>query len=78
MPRRAAVRRLLDAGRPFTALVAGTDKNALGVLEELLVAGRRVPEDVALVGFDDVAQAQTAEPPLTTVTVGTPASLKGT
>jgi DNA-binding LacI/PurR family transcriptional regulator/anti-anti-sigma regulatory factor len=64
---RAAVRSLLEAGVPFTAVVAGTDKNALGVLEELLVAGRRVPEDVALVGFDDVAQAQTAEPPLTTV-----------
>jgi anti-anti-sigma regulatory factor len=64
---RVAVRSLLEAGLPFTALVAGTDKNALGVLEELLAAGRRVPEDVALVGFDDVAQAQTAEPPLTTV-----------
>jgi DNA-binding LacI/PurR family transcriptional regulator/anti-anti-sigma regulatory factor len=64
---RMAVRSLLEAGLPFTALVAGTDKNALGVLEELLAAGRRVPEDVALVGFDDVAQAQTAEPPLTTV-----------
>jgi anti-anti-sigma regulatory factor len=64
---RAAVRSLLKAGLSFTALVAGTDKNALGALEELQASGRRVPEDVALVGFDDVAQAQTSDPPLTTV-----------
>jgi DNA-binding LacI/PurR family transcriptional regulator/anti-anti-sigma regulatory factor len=64
---RVAARQLLASGLPFSALVAGTDKNAIGVLEELLAAGHRVPEDVALVGFDDVAQAQTAEPPLTTV-----------
>jgi DNA-binding LacI/PurR family transcriptional regulator/anti-anti-sigma regulatory factor len=64
---RVAARHLLEAGVSCTAIVAGTDKNALGVLEELQSAGRRIPEEMALVGFDDVAQAQTAEPPLTTV-----------
>src|SRR5262245_23507150 len=64
---RIAARQLLESGVPYTAIVAGTDKNALGVLEELRSAGRRVPEEVALIGFDDVAQAQTADPPLTTV-----------
>ena len=64
---RVAVRGLIEAGLSFTAIVAGTDKNALGVLEELQASGYRVPEDVALVGFDDLAQAQTSDPPLTTV-----------
>ncbi len=64
---RDAARRLLDVGAPFTAIVAGTDKNALGVLEVLRAAGRRVPEDVALVGFDDVDEARIADPSLTTV-----------
>jgi DNA-binding LacI/PurR family transcriptional regulator len=40
---------------------------AIGALGELAAAGRRVPDDVAVVGFDDVAVAATATPPLTTV-----------
>lgn len=64
---RDATRQLLDGGAPFTALVAGTDKNALGAIEVLRAHGRRVPEDVALVGFDDVDEARIADPPLTTV-----------
>ncbi|HEU5103130.1 MAG TPA: substrate-binding domain-containing protein [Roseiflexaceae bacterium] len=64
---RDGARRLLESGAAFTAIVAGTDKNALGVLEVLRASGRRVPEDVALVGFDDVDEARIAEPPLTTV-----------
>jgi DNA-binding LacI/PurR family transcriptional regulator/anti-anti-sigma regulatory factor len=63
---RDAAQRLLAAGGSFTALVAGTDKNALGVLEVLRANGRRVPEDVALVGFDDVDEARIADPSLTT------------
>lgn len=64
---RDAARRLLESGAAFTAIVAGTDKNALGVLEVLRASGRRVPQDVALVGFDDVDEARLADPPLTTV-----------
>jgi DNA-binding LacI/PurR family transcriptional regulator/anti-anti-sigma regulatory factor len=64
---RDAARRLLESGVAFTAIVAGTDKNALGVLEVLRANGRRVPEDIALVGFDDVDEARLADPPLTTV-----------
>ncbi|HEU4322336.1 MAG TPA: EAL domain-containing protein [Roseiflexaceae bacterium] len=62
-----AVRRLLAAGQVFSAVVAGTDFNALGVLATLQAAGLRVPEDVAVVGFDDIEPAQTTSPPLTTV-----------
>lgn len=50
-----------------TALFAANDQMALGALRALAEAGRRVPEDVAVVGFDDVADAADYRPPLTTV-----------
>jgi DNA-binding LacI/PurR family transcriptional regulator len=46
---------------------AGNDMMALGALRALREAGLRVPYDVAVVGFDDVAAAAAADPPLTTV-----------
>lgn len=59
-------RRLLETGLP-DAVVAANDDIALGVLHELLTAGVRVPDDVAIVGFDDIPQAQWTTPALTTV-----------
>lgn len=50
-----------------TALVAGTDRLALGAMQALQDAGIEVPDDFAIVGFDDADAAQFAEPPLTTV-----------
>ncbi|WP_437967446.1 substrate-binding domain-containing protein [Sorangium sp. So ce260] len=50
-----------------TAAVFGTDKNALGMMSELKAAGVRIPEDLAIIGFDDVVEAQSSDPPLTTV-----------
>lgn len=50
-----------------TAVFAANDQMALGVLHALADAGRRVPEDVSVVGFDDVADAADYRPPLTTV-----------
>jgi DNA-binding LacI/PurR family transcriptional regulator/anti-anti-sigma regulatory factor len=64
-----AVQRLLAAGVTFTALAAGTDENALGVMAAAQTAGYRVPEDLAVVGFDDVLLAHASTPPLTTVRV---------
>ncbi len=49
------------------ALFCGSDMIALGALRALLDAGLRVPDDVALVGFDDMPFAATTHPPLTTV-----------
>jgi signal transduction histidine kinase/DNA-binding LacI/PurR family transcriptional regulator/ActR/RegA family two-component response regulator len=60
-------RRLLELGMPCTAIVAGTDRNAIGALEVLNAAGYQVPADLAVVGFDDLNLAQFSNPPLTTV-----------
>ncbi len=64
---RRAVRQLIDAGMPCSAIVVGSDMNALGVIEGLREAGYRIPGDVAVVGFDDIPLAQSTNPPLTTV-----------
>ncbi|MEV0595180.1 LacI family DNA-binding transcriptional regulator [Nonomuraea cavernae] len=50
-----------------TAIFAGNDQMALGVLRALREAGRRVPEDVSVVGFDDMPESAYYCPPLTTV-----------
>ncbi|MEV5675341.1 MULTISPECIES: LacI family DNA-binding transcriptional regulator [unclassified Streptomyces] len=49
----AACRRLIESGTPFDAVFCGNDQIALGVESVLLEAGRRVPDDVALVGVDN-------------------------
>jgi LacI family transcriptional regulator len=61
----AAMRRLLPH-RP-TAVFAASDMMAAGAIKVLREAGLRVPEDVAVVGFDDIPLASMVEPPLTTV-----------
>lgn len=50
-----------------TAIFVANDQMALGALRALADAGRRVPDDVAVVGFDDIADAAQFRPPLTTV-----------
>lgn len=63
---RAALR-LLDEGAVFSGLVVGNDQMALGAIRALRERGLRVPEDVSVVGFDDIPEAAYFEPPLTTV-----------
>ncbi len=63
----SATTRLLQANPQLDAVFAANDLMAFGVLEALRGAGRRVPDDVAVVGFDDVPAAALTHPPLTTV-----------
>ncbi|XYI00289.1 substrate-binding domain-containing protein [Sorangium sp. So ce1128] len=64
---RFAVQRLFELGLSCTAMFMATDQGALGALDALTEAGLRVPEDIALVGFDDIEAARYASSPLTTV-----------
>jgi DNA-binding LacI/PurR family transcriptional regulator len=64
--RRQAARLLALAERP-TAIVTANDEQAFGVLQALRDSGLRAPEDLSVVGFDDVPVAAWAAPPLTTV-----------
>lgn len=49
------------------AVFAASDPMAFGALRALRAAGRRVPDEVAVIGFDDVAAARSSDPPLTTM-----------
>ncbi|WP_295013040.1 LacI family DNA-binding transcriptional regulator [uncultured Microbacterium sp.] len=62
--RRGAV---LAADPDVTAVFAANDQMALGLLRAVADAGRRVPDDVAVLGFDDIADAAEFRPPLSTV-----------
>jgi len=63
----AAARRLLERCPDVDAIVAGSDLAAIGVMRALRQAGRSVPGDVAVVGFDDIPAAAEHDPALTTV-----------
>jgi LacI family transcriptional regulator len=63
----AAATELVRSGVPFDAVFSSNDEMAFGALRALREAGLRVPEDVALVGFDDVETASHTTPALTTV-----------
>jgi len=59
--------RRLSTNRSVTAIFAANDQMALGVLRAMREAGRDVPADVSVVGFDDIPEAPYFNPPLTTV-----------
>ena len=67
MSGRLSVARILEDHPDIDAVFAASDLMALGVIAALRQAGRRIPEDVAVAGFDDSAAAAMAEPPLTTM-----------
>ena len=62
-----AAKRLLAAHKPFTALFAFNDISAMGAIRALREAGMQVPDDVSVVGFDDIQSAAYQNPGLTTV-----------
>jgi LacI family transcriptional regulator len=64
---RQAVEQLLAADVAFDAVFAQNDLSAAGAIQALRDAGRRVPQDAAVIGFDDIPLAMHTTPPLTTV-----------
>ena len=62
-----AMRKLLQQNREFSAVFAFNDVAAIGAIDALRDAGLDVPEDVSVMGFDDVAYARVHRPSLTTV-----------
>lgn len=66
----SAVAGLADSGVPFDAVFGLNDAIALGAMHELLIRGIKVPDDVAVAGFDDIDEARFASPSLTTVSPG--------
>jgi len=63
----ATIQQMLSDGIDFDAIFAGDDDSAIGAMRALKLAGRLIPGDVAVVGFDDVPFARYLSPALTTV-----------
>ncbi len=59
--------RLLDLPEPPTAIFAANDQSAMGVIEAAHGAGLRIPDDLSVVGFDNIPEAAFMRPALTTV-----------
>lgn len=64
-----ACQRLLARNVPFTAVFCANDEIAIGVIKALREAGKRVPEDVSVIGFDDIPLVEHLSTPLTTIRV---------
>lgn len=64
---RDAARQLFELSDPPTAIFAFNDRSAIGCYQAIRAAGLRVPEDVSVVGVDDIVMAEWVDPPLTTV-----------
>ena len=62
-----AMQEILHRGVDFTALIASNDLSCLGAIQCLEESGYRIPEDVAIVGFDDILDARSLSPSLTTI-----------
>jgi diguanylate cyclase (GGDEF)-like protein len=64
---RKAMEQILSIGTAFTAVIVSNDASAFGAMDALRSAGRRIPMDVALIGFDDHPLAAGQVPPMTSV-----------
>jgi len=63
----AAMERLLDENPMPTAVICSNDMTAIGVMHKLYRAGLRVPDDLSVIGFDDIHISEVTIPPLTTI-----------
>ncbi len=66
----AAMNQVLDSGAPVDGVFAMNDALALGAMPALRARGLRVPQDVAVVGFDDIDDARYSDPPLSSIDPG--------
>ncbi|HTP06922.1 MAG TPA: substrate-binding domain-containing protein [Anaerolineae bacterium] len=64
-----AMQRLLAEGVTFSAILASNDESALGAMQALKEAGRRIPQDMALIGFDDRPESAIQTPALSSVQI---------
>ncbi len=64
---RQATRNLMNHAHRPTAIFCANDEMAIGSLHEVKSAGLRVPEDISIIGFDDIRYAEVTDPPLTTI-----------
>lgn len=64
-----AIEQLMHQQVPFTAVVTQNDHMAIGAMIALKACGKRIPEDISLVGYDDMVMARYTEPALTTVNI---------
>lgn len=64
---RQAMMEILSRRVPFSAVVASNDESAIGAIEVLQSVGKQIPQDVAVIGFDDRLEARASLPQLTTV-----------
>ena len=62
-----AAKKILGAGNLPTAVVAANDMMALGAMQQFRAGGLTIPQDISIIGFDDIAFAALSDPPLTTV-----------
>ena len=62
-----ATRKLLNHPQPPTAIFCANDEMAIGCIHEIKSNGLSVPEDISVIGFDDIRYAEVQDPPLTTV-----------
>jgi LacI family transcriptional regulator len=62
-----AARQIVDSGLPFSAIFSANDAMAIGAIRALRELGYHIPQDISIVGVDDIILASYIEPPLTTV-----------
>ena len=65
----AAMQQIIQSGASFTAVMASNDESALGAMQALEQAGRKIPQDVAVIGFDNRLEGAEHEPGLTSIHV---------
>ena len=65
----AAMRDILNSGKPPSAVLASNDLTAIGAMGAIREAGLRIPEDISVIGFDDIALSAYTQPALTTLHV---------